>query len=244
MRQIINTGKWTLYELNRILYNSSEIIDAGTRIEFISRIFLDVSYKESTLIGDLTTPEVFVVNLEKVDCFTFIDYVEAMRRSGSFSGFIENLMRVRYPSGGGFSSSFVNRNHFFTDWIEYNSGFVEDATALVGEHRVIQVMKRLNLKKDGTYFIEGIKPIEREISYIPSGAIDNAVIDRLKTGDYAGIYSDEKGLDVSHVGIIIRSGDKISIRHASSRANIRKVIDEDFINYMAEKPGLVVLRPK
>lgn len=243
MKQIINTGNWTLCELNRILYNSSEIKDAGTlkRIEFISRLFLDVGYTGSTLIGDITTPEVFVVNLEKVDCFTFIDYVEAMRRSGSFSEFVENLMRVRYHSE---ESSFENRNHFFTDWIEYNSGFVEDVTDLVGEHRVIQVMKRLNLKKDGTYFIEGIKPVERNIKYIPASALDNAVIERMRTGDYAGIYSEEEGLDVSHVGIIIRKGDMIYLRHASSRPDIRKVVDEDFINYMAEKPGLIVLRPK
>lgn len=244
MNEIFNPGKWTVDELGSILCNSSAIKDAGTRIEFISRIFLEVSYKESTLIGNLTTPEVFVINMEKVDCLTFIDYVEAMRRSDSFSGFIENLMRVRYYSRGEFSLSFENRNHFFTDWIEYNGGFVEDVTDLVGGHRAIRVMKKLNLKKDGTCFIDGIKPVERNIQYIPANALDNAVIERLKTGDYAGIYSDEAGLDVSHAGIIIRAGDNIFIRHASSRPDIRKVVDEDFIKYMAEKPGLIVLRPK
>lgn len=253
MNKIFNTGKWTAEELDSILYNSSEIKDVGTRVEFISRLFLDVEYTESTLIGSITSPEVFVVNLEKVDCFTFIDYVEAMRRSGDFSGFIENLKRVRYhytpPSpplhkGGEFLASFENRNHFFTDWIEYNSAFVEDVTDLIGEHRAIHVIKKINLKKDGTHFVEGIKSAEREIKYIPASAIDNAVINRLNTGDYAGIYSDEEGLDVSHVGVIIRKGDKIYFRHASSRANIRKVVDEDYINYMKEKPGLIVLRPK
>ncbi|MBI5193672.1 MAG: DUF1460 domain-containing protein [Nitrospirae bacterium] len=241
MKQIINTGKWTVEELDRILHESSCIEDAGARIEFISGIFLDVGYSGSTLIGDVTTPEVFVVNLAKVDCFTFIDYVEAMRHSGSFSGFMENLERVRYHAD---LISFENRNHFFTDWIEYNGGFVEDVTDIDGGHKAIQVIKKLNLKKDGTYVVDGIKPVERNIEYIPANALDNTVIERLKTGDYAGIYSDEEGLDVSHVGIIIRAGDKIYIRHASSRPAIRKVLDEDFIKYMAEKPGLIVLRPK
>lgn len=241
MEQIINTGKWTSEELNLILHKASGIKDDGKRIGFISRLFLDVSYAASTLIGEINSPEVFVINLGEVDCFTFIDYVEAMRLSSSFSAFIENLKRVRYHSG---EISFENRNHFFTDWVEHNSGFVKDVTDLVGEHRAVQVMEKLNLKKDGTYFIEGIKPVEREIRYIPSSALDNSVIQRLESGDYAGIYSDKEGLDVSHVGIIIRKEGMIYLRHASSKLNVCKVVDEGFTDYIAGKAGLIVLRPK
>ncbi len=240
MEQLINPGKWTIEELDRIINEASEIKEAGKRIEFLSRIFLNVSYEGSTLIGNLTTPEVFVINLEKVDCFTLIDYVEAMRLSSSISGFTENLRRIRYHSG---NVSYESRNHFFTDWIENNSEFVEDITDLIGEYRTIHIIKKLNCKKDGTYIIQGIKSIEREIKYIPASAIDEVVTERLMTGDYVGIYSDEEGLDVSHVGIIIRTEDIIYIRHASSRSNARKVIDEDFMGYIANKPGVIILRP-
>ena len=74
--------------------------------------------------------------------------------------------------------------------------------------------------------------------------IDNVVLDALSTGDYAGIYSDLKGLDVSHVGIIIRKDNSLSFRHASSQQEYRKVVDQDFKEYIINKPGIVILRPK
>jgi hypothetical protein len=62
-------------------------------------------------------------------------------------------------------------------------------------------------------------------------------------GDYTGIYSDLKGLDVSHVGIIIKDGVNVYLRHASSQKEYSKVIDQDFRKYMVDKPGIIVLRP-
>jgi len=234
-------GKWTIEELDRLLHNSSLIRDVGERIGFLSEQFLGVAYQGSTLVGDAHTPEILVLNLAGVDCFTLIDYVEAMRLSGSFSEFTENLKGVRYRRG---EVSFEMRNHFFTDWPEYNAGTIEDVTAVIGGPKIISVHKRLNLKGDGTPIIPGIPPKEREIHYIPVNALDNLILGRLKTGDYAGVYSDVDELDVSHVGIVITTEDGIFLRHASSRMSHRKVIDEEFKGYIAEKQGLVVLRPR
>jgi hypothetical protein len=66
----------------------------------------------------------------------------------------------------------------------------------------------------------------------------------MRTGDYVGIYSEIKGLDVSHVGIVIKDGDKIYLRHASSQKKQRKVVDQDFKDYIFKKPGIIVFRPK
>ena len=66
----------------------------------------------------------------------------------------------------------------------------------------------------------------------------------LKTGDYIGIYSTVHGLDVSHVGIVIRDGETIFLRHASSQKKYRKVIDQDLKEYILNKPGIIVLRPE
>jgi len=70
------------------------------------------------------------------------------------------------------------------------------------------------------------------------------MVQKLKTGDYAGIYSALQGLDVSHVGIIIKDGSYVSLRHASSDRRYRKVIDQDFQEYISGTPGLIVLRPR
>lgn len=240
-KEQILLGKFSRNELHRIINESSRIGDPGTRTAFLSGQFLDTDYAESTLIGDKDTSEVFVINLKEVDCLTFIEYIEAMRLSDSFSKFAENVKRIRYKSG---IVSFENRNHFFTDWKKYNSDFVVDITEGMSAQRTIKIQKFLNEKEDGTYFLPGIHPVEREIAYIPAGAIDDLILDTLRTGDYIGIYSHAKGLDVSHAGIIIKDGENIYLRHASSQKEYRKVIDQDFKNYIVNKPGVVVFRPK
>jgi hypothetical protein len=239
--ETIILGKWTKEGLDSLLYESSQIKNVGKRIEFLSRQFMDLDYKESTLIGDINAPEVFVINFEGVDCFTYIDNIEAMRLSRSFSKFKVNLRKVRYKSG---KVAFENRNHFFTDWQEFNSDFIQDVTRKIGSKKTIRVQKMLNEKEDGTYFLIGINPVQREIKYIPSDAIDDSVINKMRTGDYVGIYSHLAGLDVSHVGIVIKDGDKIYLRHASSQKKRRKVVDQDFKKYIASKPGIIVLRHK
>jgi hypothetical protein len=236
----VRLGKFSHGELDRIIRESSLIRDAGSRIGFLSELFLDIDYAEHTLTDGGGIHEAFVVNLEGVDCFTFIDYVEAMRLSDSYSEFELRLKSVRYRSGW---VSFEGRNHFFTDWREF-SPHVYDATREIADLSTVTVFKRLNEKGDGKYFIPGIRPVGREISYIPSDAIAESVLERLRTGDYAGIYSPLPGLDVSHAGIIVIHGERILFRHASSQKKYRKVVDQDFMDYMAGKPGLIVLRPK
>ena len=66
-KELIPLGKWTSEKLDAILHESSKINDAGLRIDFLSKQFLGTPYQESTLIGDINTPEVFVINLEAVD---------------------------------------------------------------------------------------------------------------------------------------------------------------------------------
>ena len=241
IEEYIGLGKWTERDLDLLLSESSRIKDAGRRIEFISRRFLGLMYAESTLIGDMNTPEAFVINLEGVDCLTFIEYIEAMQLSKSFSEFKENLKKVRYKSG---EVAFVKRNHFFTDWVEFNANFIEDISEEIGSEKTIRVQKLLNEKEDKTFFVPGIRPIKLEISYIPSDSINEIAINKMMTGDYIGIYSVLTGLDVSHVGIIIKDEEKVILRHASSTAKNRKVIDDDFMEYISEKPGIIVFRPK
>lgn len=233
-------GKFTEEQLDHLIRSALKIKDTGSRIEFLSRQFIDIDYKESPLIGDINTPEVFVINLEGFDCFTFLEHIEAMRLSHSFSDFRKKLLLIRYKSG---IPAYENRNHFFTDWKEYNSRFVDDITESIGGESAVTVKKMLNLKEDGTYFLKGVPLLERNIVYIPSEKIDESVIKKLITGDYVGIYSHLYGLDVSHVGIIIKDNDNILLRHASSEEDTRKVIDQDFREYISRKPGILVLRP-
>lgn len=240
-KESILLGKFTQEELDHVIHEASTMKNIAERIDFLSRQFLGLDYRESTLIGAINIPEVFAINFEGVDCFTYIDYVEAMRLSSSFAEFKTNLREVRYQSG---IVSFENRNHFFTDWREFNVDFVKDITEEIGTQKAIRAQKMINEKEDGTFFLPGIHPVQREITYVPSDVIDDSVYNKLRTGDYVGIYSEVQGLDVSHVGIIIKDGDDIYLRHASSLKEYRKVVDQDFRRYIVNKPGIIVLRPK
>lgn len=240
-KEVLMLGKWTEKDLDNLMQESSKIKDSGKRIEFLSKQFLGVPYKASTMIGDQNTPEAFVINLEGMDCFTYVDYVEALQLSNSFPEFKDELQEVRYRSG---EIAFLNRNHFFTDWAIFNQDKVEDVTEKVGKGKTKIIEKFLNKKADGTMFLPGIPVTKRTVKYIPLGAIDAKVINRLRTGDYVGIYTPMEGLDVSHTGIIIKDKGKTYLRHASSKESNMKVVDEDLKAYMSGKPGLVVLRPK
>lgn len=68
------------------------------------------------------------------------------------------------------------------------------------------------------------------------------MLGRLNTGDYVGVYSLNEGLDVSHVGIVVRYDGRVWYRNASSLSANKKVVDTPFLEYMRQKPGIVVLR--
>lgn len=237
----MNTGKWSESELDGIIRQASLIRNLGEKIEFISHQFLGTAYRESTLTGTADTEEVLVINLEGVDCFTLLDYVEAIRISASPADFKNNVVKVRYRNG---KVSFRDRNHFFTDWREYNEDRIDDVTGTVGGGKERKVVKMLNLKEDGSYFLPGIEVRRREICFVPYCDLDDHVMGRLRSGDYIGIYSRSEGLDVSHAGILIKTGGSVYLRHASSAEGARKVIDEDLMRYISARRGLVVLRAK
>jgi hypothetical protein len=241
MKEYILFGKFSKRDIGRILSHASLISDTGGRIAYLSGQFLGTEYKEATLIGDEDTPEVFVIDLAGLDCFTFIEYVEAMRLSKSLAEFRKNLTKVRYKSG---LIAYRNRNHFFTDWNESNADRIDDVTETIGRHKTILMEKILNRKQDGSYFLNGIQPVQRTIRCLPSASLDDEMYANLKTGDYIGVCSQSPGLDVSHVGILIQQHDAMVFRHASSQEQYRKVVDQDFRRYIADKPGIIILRPK
>ncbi|HVY55087.1 MAG TPA: N-acetylmuramoyl-L-alanine amidase-like domain-containing protein [Thermodesulfobacteriota bacterium] len=238
--EVIKLGKWTEGSLTEVMTEASKLGSPGERIAFISEKFLGTPYAASTLTGSIDTPEVFTIDLEGMDCFTFIDYVEAMSLSDSFPEFKDSLRNIRYDRG---VVSFTKRNHFFSDWPINNSQYIEDVTSEVGGKNTVAVSKKLNLKSDGTYYLPGIPVKERTIYYIPSVSLSPSVLDKLMTGDFAGIYTDKDGLDASHTGLIIKKGGKVFLRDASSREKNKKVVDEGLSEYMKNRPGLIVYRP-
>ncbi|MGX5024759.1 DUF1460 domain-containing protein [Enterobacter sp. UPMP2060] len=212
----------------------------GEVISRVSSAFIGTPYQADTLIGEPDTPEALVANLNGVDCFTLADYVEALTRSHDKESFLHNLAEVRYTRG---NVDYLSRRHFFSDWFATLPHNTRDVTPDISPNYAV-ADKQLNRKPDGGEYIPGLGIHRRNINYIPGKAINQQVLNRLNDGDYVGVYSPAEGLDVSHVGIVVRHDGQVWFRHASSLPANRKVVDSPFQEYMRTKPGIVVQRAK
>lgn len=238
--EYINLGEFTKSKISQMITQSLKYETNGEKIDFISSHFINVPYVPFTLIGNYKSRETLTINLAGLDCFTYLDYVDAIRLSSDYGEFRDNLVKVRYKGG---KVSYAARKHFFSDWPSSDTGRIKDVTKAVGGKSTVSVTKFLNERKDGTKYLNGIPVVIRKVMYIPSAQLSKSVTDKLMTGDYVGIYSNEDGLDVSHTGILIRKGGKVYLRNASSRKDTRRVLDEELLVYLKDKPGIVVYRP-
>lgn len=216
------------------------MLAAGTTDpEEISARFLGIPYGANTLIGSATEPEQLVVDLERVDCFTYADYVEAFKRARNRDEFLAGLAEVRYKDG---VVSFENRRHFFTDWAAAAPAIATDVTASLTDDAV-RTTKNLNSKDSGGVYLAGLPVVPRTVTHIPSEAVSAEVVDGLRTGDYLGAYADDGGLDVTHVGIFVDTPDGPVFRNASSLSSDDAVVNTPLSDYLQTVPGIVVLRP-
>lgn len=223
------------------IIQSNGILAGGSHGQAIARVsaaFLGTPYQAGTLIGGLDTPEALVADFNGVDCFTLADYIEALTRSHDQKTFLQNLASVRYVNG---KVDYLERRHFFTDWFATAPSNARDITPGLSSESVA-VTKQINRKADGSEYIPGLGVRARVINYIPAQAIDETVLSGLKTGDYVGIYSPLDGLDVSHVGVVIRRDGRVWFRNASSLAASYEVVDSPLMEYVRATPGIVVLR--
>ncbi|WP_265694417.1 N-acetylmuramoyl-L-alanine amidase-like domain-containing protein [Providencia rustigianii] len=201
-------------------------------------ILLGTPYNNRTLNMNPLLPERLVIDLKAMDCMTFIEYSEAFKHADNLEQFSQHLEKVRYIDA---KVAFDSRRHFFTDWSQEHDRLVDDITSQLSPH-TISVNKQLNLKENGGKYISSLDSKSRVIHYIPVRFIDHRVLSQLKTGDYIGIYSPSSGLDVTHVGIVIRENNKILFRHASSQHKNFQVIDIELSQYLKGKEGILVFR--
>ncbi|ECE1536933.1 DUF1460 domain-containing protein [Salmonella enterica] len=171
------------------------------------------AYLSDTLIGGPDAPESLVVNFNGVDCFTLADYVEALTRSHDQKSFLHNLTEVRYTEG---NVDYLSRRHVFSAWFATTPRNARDVTPDISPGYAT-ADKQLNRKPDGGEYIPGLGIHSRKINYIPGKAISQQVLDQMRNGDYVGVYSPLEGLDVSHVGIVVRHDGQVWFRFSSTK---------------------------
>ena len=124
----------------------------GELIERLSARLLGTPYGANMLIGSATEPEQLVVDLRRVDCFTYLDYIDAASRSTDRDQFLTNLIATRYIDG---RVEFAQRKHFFTDWATRERLAATDITASLSP-AAVTTTKHLNAKADGSTYLPGV----------------------------------------------------------------------------------------
>ncbi|WP_114784210.1 DUF1460 domain-containing protein [Vibrio tetraodonis] len=216
----------------------TEQLSTSDKIRQFSSVFIDVPYAANRMIGDQNTDEQLVIKLGELDCFTYLDYVEALRKSEQLDDFKDNLIQTRYING---KVDYRTRRHFFSDWVSEEAYNAIDITAELSNF-FIMVTKNLNQKENGGLFLAGLPIKRRDITYIPSDKVDEDVIKNMRDGDYVGTYSNIEGLDVTHTGIFIQTDNGPVYRNASSKRTNNRVVDTPFLEYVKTIPGIVVYR--
>jgi hypothetical protein len=206
--------------------------------------------------------EQLVVNLRELDCTTYAENCLAIARcikqgTTSFEDFTKELQKIRYRNGK--IEDYPSRLHYFSDWIFENEkrGIIKQVLKEIGNTKYLLKVDFMSTHpnsyvqlKTNQNFVEQLAAKEKEISkrdmfYIPEDQIAKHET-QLKEGDIVGITTSIDGLDVSHVGILVRKNGRIHLMHASSAAEKVVVSDntlEDYLTAGKSTTGIVLARP-
>ncbi len=193
-----------------------------------AQLLLGVPYAANTLGGGPGMLESFVARCDSLDCMLLLELALA---SGDSILCADSLRAQRYDRR---VCAWSNRLHFFSDWIERGPHLQDVGADIPG---AVAVSRSINYRQDGTRWLQGVQCSERTLYRIHA---DSTALRYLHTGDLVGIWSEQTGLDVSHVGILVWQQDELQLLHASSSAGC--VIQQPLLEYPNLKRGLLVLR--
>ena len=240
------------------LYSSEKNSPIGDLIVKAGSFFIGTPYVSHTLE---TEPEQLVIKLREVDCNTYAEYVLAISRTiksdnPSFEKFAQELQNMRYHKG--VIDGYTSRIHYFSDWIFENSkkNLVKDISEEIAKTpyplqiNFMSTHPESYIQLKDSALIPLIAKQEKEISsrkmfYIPEEKLPEVEY-LLKDGDIVGITTRIKGLDILHVGILVRKENRIHLMHASSVLEKVVVSEETLEEYLLNsKPatGIMVARP-
>lgn len=195
--------------------------------------FTGTPYGAATLEGDST--EVLRVNLDSMDCTTFVETVLALaytanERRQSWRDFTYNLRRLRYRNGE--TDGYASRLHYISDWIVDNvaRGNVREITRELPNARyAVKTLDYMTRNRDkypaladsATY--ARMKNVESGFSnhrypYLKAAGLnDKKLLQAVSDGDMVCFTTSTRGLDVTHVGIVTITDGTPRLIHASSK---------------------------
>lgn len=239
----------------------------GDVVARIGEQFVGTAYEPGTL--EPPGPERLVINLEALDCVTFVENVLVLARlvrtappvlasdTGQFrAAYRRELTRIRYR--GGAMDGYASRLHYFSEWISdaEDKGLVHDLSRRLGgvaDPSAIDFMSthtEAYRQLGDPAVLAQVAQIEARLSisprfYIPAADID-ATSDGIRTGDVVAATSTVTGLDVAHTGIAVWRDGKLRLLHAplvGSHVQISEKSLSQRIRDIAGQDGIMVARP-
>jgi len=242
-------------------FSKEKTLPIGDLVLKIGLDFLNTPYVAKTL--DKTKEEKLVINLHQLDCTTFAENCLALARTvksdhPDAGTFCSELEKIRYR--GGKMDGYASRLHYFCEWISDNESrhnVKSMAAEMGGKSLTVNLNYMSAHPKEYHQLINDqattakIKAIEEKVSaqkfhYIPADQFES-IEGLVKDGDLVTLTTSIPGIDVSHVGILLKKDGRIHLLHASS--GIMKVVvsTEPFAQYLAKSKkttGVMIARPQ
>lgn len=236
--------------IENLLQQGLELPENENIILFYARKFIGKPYVGHTLDKDME--EGLVINTEELDCTTYVENVVALtmctkKKQTSFEDFCRALVDVRYIEG---EVAYTTRQHYFTIWIEDNikDGIITDVSlpqSPLSAKRTPKVdymtthVASYAMLDAHREWLPKIKAMEQQVnatnfSYIPKEQLLKSLRykEYIHDGDIIGIVTNDKGLDISHVGFAVWHEDGLHLMHASSsQRNGKKVVEDSMTLY-------------
>ena len=221
--------------------------------------FLETPYAEATLENGLE--EKLVINLRQFDCTTFAESILSLARTvklkkSDFESYAAELEKIRYRDG--IRNQYPSRLHYFSDWVQNNEikGIISGAPNQNGvkSDKVINYMStnpsNYPVLREHPEIIPIIAQQEKVLSekgfmYFPKSNIAN-LYRNLKHGDIVALTSSIDGIDVNHVGIVVKKSNEFYLLHASKSGKKVLVAESpiaDFIKPASKNNGIIIARP-
>ncbi len=221
--------------------------------------FVGTPYVAHTL--EAPGPEHLVVNLQGLDCTTFVENVLALSRciklkQTAFEAFTRQLQLIRYRSG--VIEGYPSRLHYFIDWIGDNERkeIVRDITRELGGIPLVKTIDFMSThrqsypKLSDRSAVDGIRAAEIRLSsavrmYVPKAKVVG-IQDKLRSGDIIAITTSIPGLDVSHTGLVAVREGKAYYLHAPLSGGAVQLSQGSLADYLAgagKQTGIIVARP-
>ncbi len=241
-------------------FSKERSLPMGDLVLKIGLDFLNTPYVANTL--DKSKEEKLVINLHQLDCTTFAENCLALARTvksahPDVNQFCSELEGIRYR--GGKLDGYASRLHYFSEWILDNElrHHVQAMAAQMGG-KVLPLSLNIMSNNPKVYpqlindpaTTAQIKAIEEKLSaqkvyYIPTSQFES-IENQVKDGDIVTLTTTIPGIDVSHVGILLKKAGRVYLLHASSAAQKVVVSSEPFAQFLSKSKkttGVMIARP-